>query len=743
MLIVAPIGPGGAAYYFRGQEAGTWIGAGGAALGLAGDVKRADLVSVLRGCHPRERRYLPDRKPPRRRGGWDLTLAAPKSVSLLAALSADGGEAVAVAHSKSVVDMLAEMETRYLASGAIAAAFRHRTNAAGEPHLHTHLVLANLARTADGGWSALNRDWWTARRALGATYQLGLRHHLAAGGFELDWRLRDDGLADLADVPRAAIRAASSRRLAAVADQARFAGDQMEGPVRAGVRHGGRVRTRSAATADSHPQWLDGSTAAGFGAGDARRLTAIQAGGRPPHTTVAAGELHRAVTARLASWRSAFRHRDVVVALAGCWPAGCTAAAAGEWADRYCEASIAVPVRPGMPPRWTTVQARDADRRLRQRLEAVDAGPARLGREAVQDSAARYRLAPVAREALERLVSSEGRLAVLSAEPGRSNFLAHAALLEAAAATWEAGARRVAVETSSPREALRWRALTGIEPFAASGRADIVIIDHVDRRTSAEMLAVLARIERIGAVPVLVEGGTRPRLGWMRSDAVAAIAAGSGRLDPGPAPAWTPWPADPVARGLDRVVTHRPRGDPLEAGGLHAGAGAAAGALLARWAEVWSAPVPPVLVGLGPPEVDGLNQGARAILAANGRIGGPAIRCRGRPIQEGDRLLALRRTAAVIAPGTVLTVRGVDARRNRLHLQWGRERAVLDPRDAGALGYAYAASPAVASRLANPLLVLGAGDTLGRLRERVVMQCAARPLELATPGRELTGRSRA
>jgi conjugative relaxase-like TrwC/TraI family protein len=715
MLIVTPLSPGAARYYFRGQAAGWWVGAGIVTLGLAGQVTRPDLVAVLRGCHPADGSYLPARKPARRRAGWDLTLAAPKSVSLLGALAADQATTVAAAHRSAVVEMLAEMETRYLGCGAVAAGFAHCVNAAGEPHVHTHLVLANLAPAPDGGWSALPKEWWTARRALGAAYQLGLRHHLGASGLDLDWRLRDDGLADLAGVPRAAIRSASSRQVATVADQVRFAGGHHEGPQRASLRQGGRVRTRVVATARP---WRDGTAAAGFGAGEADRLGTTAGGDRPAEWTDRAGDLNRAVTARLAASRSAFRHRDVVVALAACWPAGCTAAAAGRWADRFCEAAIARAGRPGAPPRFTTPQAQRADQRLREQLTILSRGGG--GRRVVEAQVIesrldRHDLTPAARSAAEQLVCSPGLIAVLAAPPGRSNFLAHAALLEAAAEAWEAGGLCVAVETASRSGTARWRALSGIEAFVPSSGADIVIVDQADRRTSPEMLAVLARINRGGARPVLVEGGTSPRLGWMRSDVVAELAFGAGRLDPGEAPAWRPRASGPGGAG-------------------------AAGALLSEWAERWSSrsPARPVLVGLGPAEVDGLNQAARAILADRGAIAGPVIRCRGRPVQAGDHLLVLRlcRSAGGIAPGTVLAVTEVDATRNRLHLRWGRERAVLPQADSGGLGYAYATTPAVAARLANPLLVLATSDALGRQRERIMMARTARPREVDTPGRE-------
>jgi len=40
--------------------------------------------------------------------------------------------------------------------GWIVAAFEHRTSRAGDPQLHTHLVVPNLLRGTDGSWSAVD-----------------------------------------------------------------------------------------------------------------------------------------------------------------------------------------------------------------------------------------------------------------------------------------------------------------------------------------------------------------------------------------------------------------------------------------------------------------------------------------------------------------------------------------------------------------------------------------------------------
>ena len=324
MLIVTPLSPAAAAYYFHGQGPGRWVGRGSALLGVEGEVQRRDLVRVLQGRHPGDGRFLPARKPSRRRAGWDLTLAAPKSVSLLAALATAGGEEIVTAHRAAVAEVLDDLERRLLgvkrakapggvapSVGAVAAAFDHHANASGEPHLHTHLLLGNLGRDPGGVWSAVTNDWWTRHRALGAVYQLGLRHHLRAAGLALDWRIQTDGLADLAGVPRAAVRATSGRSRAAAADRAAFR-DQPGGQ-RLGVRTGATIQSRGAALP---PPWRLRTQAAGFGSDDADRL--MRASRARAVEYPARGQLEGAVTSWLAAQRSSFRRADVLVALAAC-----------------------------------------------------------------------------------------------------------------------------------------------------------------------------------------------------------------------------------------------------------------------------------------------------------------------------------------------------------------------------------------------------------------------------------------
>ena len=88
------------------------------------------------------------------------------------------------------------------ANGFIGAAFRHRTSRAGDPQLHTHVVVPNLVQGADGRWSAPDgRHLYLWKKTAGTLYQSALRAELAPLG--LAWQVRRNGLGELRDIPKA------------------------------------------------------------------------------------------------------------------------------------------------------------------------------------------------------------------------------------------------------------------------------------------------------------------------------------------------------------------------------------------------------------------------------------------------------------------------------------------------------------------------------------------------------------
>ena len=163
---MAKLGANGAGYYLdsvaagaeeyytgSGEAPGTWTGSGCAELELAGVVDAQDLRALLAGVAPDGRRLAAAN---RRVPGFDLTFSAPKSVSLLYALGGpEVARAVVAAHDAAAAAALGYLEReacwvrrgrngveQVRASGFVAAGFRHRTSRAGDPQLHTHVVVA-------------------------------------------------------------------------------------------------------------------------------------------------------------------------------------------------------------------------------------------------------------------------------------------------------------------------------------------------------------------------------------------------------------------------------------------------------------------------------------------------------------------------------------------------------------------------------------------------------------------------
>jgi conjugative relaxase-like TrwC/TraI family protein len=689
VLIIRGVGAAAVGYYLDGRARGEWIGAGIAALGLEGEVAAGELRAVLQGRHPGTGRFLPDRKPARRRAGWDLMFAAPKSVSLLAR-RADRGTKFASAHSAAVRSVLSYIEHRMLtcasasapggrgpALGAVAAAFDHRTNAASEPHIHTHLLLANLGQGPDGRWAAVSSSQWkVSRRTLEALYQLELRDQISQSGIGVEWRLRSDGFADIAAVPRAAVRAAS-KQSRATASRGWFA-------------------ARSDARQTS---WRESVAAEGFEL-DARGLVGPGALAETPRQET----LGPAVTRWLATRQSEFSLGDVLTGLAARREVGLPAEAAHSWAEEFCEAAIpAAPVtsavkggaavKGGVGPRWTSHLAKAEDDALLRLLST-------LGDEGSVTTPRLHTFRSVTH--LAAALAGEDRPAVvLGCDPGRSQLVAHAETLE----TYRrllGEERDIVVDSPSPGGSLRWLVLAGIGVCRPQTRGSIVVVDQAGRRNTPDLLALVTRGLESGNRFVLVEGGTFPHLSRPRSrglldwtetqgrfSAAATLWGGSsGGADPGEVP----------ARGRD-----------------------AAERLLCDWAVENRVGDRPLLVGLGPEEVESLNQAARSAVGATGALVGPVLEVSGREFRAGDRVVVLR-TGRLGLRGSLGDV--VDARppQREMTVRWDTGRtARLDAGGIVQLGHGYAATPALAAHSDLPVLALAPPDALPALRERVLL----------------------
>jgi conjugative relaxase-like TrwC/TraI family protein len=204
---------------------GRWTGAAAARLGLTGPVAATDLAGVLAGGMPGSGRPLV-----RRRGavaGYDLTFTAPKSASVLFALGgAEAATETVAAHEEAVEAAMGYVARRAAAvrrgggderrlvpvSGLVAAAFSHSVSRALDPHLHTHVVVANLGHGPDGRWTALDgRGLFAHALAAGHLYDAELRHRLTQR-LGLGWQLRSSGRHEVEGIGPDVVGAFSSRR---------------------------------------------------------------------------------------------------------------------------------------------------------------------------------------------------------------------------------------------------------------------------------------------------------------------------------------------------------------------------------------------------------------------------------------------------------------------------------------------------------------------------------------------------
>ncbi len=212
-------------YLGRGEVPGQWIGATSADLGLTGVVAPVALRNLLdgRGADGEDLGIMrrADRRP-----GFDLTFSAPKGLSLLWAFgSLEVRDAVSSAHDRAIVGVIDHLsrEAAYVrrgvdgklpdkADGFVAAGFRHRTSRAGDPQLHTHVLIPNILHGIDGRWSAPDaRQLYLWQKAATAMYHSALRTELAS--LSLSWNVGRNSLGELSDIPKSVLRAFSKRRV--------------------------------------------------------------------------------------------------------------------------------------------------------------------------------------------------------------------------------------------------------------------------------------------------------------------------------------------------------------------------------------------------------------------------------------------------------------------------------------------------------------------------------------------------
>lgn len=357
MLRVAKVRRGGHAYYLEvaGNGAGTgieapgvWLGAGAPALGLNGEVDGDALGAVLAGDDPVTARRLGRSHDRVTVAAFDLSFCAPKSVSMLHALGpTEIADDVRAAHVAAVDAALDYVERRAVAvrrpslgrlvpveAQAVASAgFVHRVSRALDPHLHSHVVMANLGRGPEGTYSALDgRGLYAHRAAADALYHAQLRHELTTR-LGVAWEPLRHGRADVSGIGPEA-RLAFSQRAAAIAEHVAARG--LGGPrARAIASHVTRPeRDPHRSIDDLRPEWESRAQALGLGPGALGAVVDRVPRRSGPGLDTAQVEVVASVLARRGE---TVNRRDVVQAWCGALAQGGPAAAVEESADRLLE----------------------------------------------------------------------------------------------------------------------------------------------------------------------------------------------------------------------------------------------------------------------------------------------------------------------------------------------------------------------------------------------------------------------
>lgn len=210
-------------YYAKeGESQGIWFGEGAKLLGKSDGCSIEQFKAALEGKISSDIDLKGNK--PVHRPGYDLTFSAPKSVSILAVITKD--ERIFDAHRLAVNETLKYIEEHYGATrlksngqlnikttkNLLAVKFEHTDSRALDPNLHTHTVIMNATKCADGKWRTLYFDEiYDNKMLFGAIYRGHLAQRLMKQGLEIV-QTTESGLFELKGFDERLIKQLSKRR---------------------------------------------------------------------------------------------------------------------------------------------------------------------------------------------------------------------------------------------------------------------------------------------------------------------------------------------------------------------------------------------------------------------------------------------------------------------------------------------------------------------------------------------------
>lgn len=727
-------------YLGSGEAPGYWLASGARELSLEGRVGDDQLRSVLRGIDPDSGEVLARGHKKDRVPGFDLTFLAPKSVALLHELGTKEASNEAMnAHDVAVAAALDYIERH--ASGArrgkggrrsigskgfIAAAFRHRTSRAGDPLLHTHVLVANLIQGEDGKWGALDaKHLYRHAKTAGYLYQAQLRTELTRR-LGVAWTPVRKGAADIDGIPRTAIRAFSKRRAEVESVLAERGGATRR------QREVAALTTRQAKDYSVSPQkllpeWQDKAREVGLSE-EVLEATLDRVRSAPEET-----HDPMAIAARLAAPQgltaqsSSFSRREVLQGFCSELPNGAPISDIETMADQFLVsgAVIALSERSAGPTahesdrvlegriasstgerRYTTAEMLAVERNVIERAVERRLDGAGVAAPAAVATALERRggLFPDQKAMVTSLTNSGLGVEVVVGKAGAGKTFA----LDAAREAWELSGYRVIGCSLSARAAQELQVGSGIQsytiasllqdldnPNGALQRDTVIVVDEAGMVGTRSVDRLLEHAQRAGAKVVLVGDDRQlPEIeagGAFRGikNRLPAIELSEVRRQP------FGWERDALdllreGRAEQAIAEYTQRGR------VHVASSAdeTRARLIADWWATRDDPVPGVMIAARRSDVADLNARARHLLLADGRIGSDELEVSGQRFSVGDRVMTLKNARRLgVFNGTRAIVESVDQDNVSVTVRLDDDRQVSLPKayvEAGYLTHSYA-----------------------------------------------------
>lgn len=495
-----------------GSSPGIWVGSLAAADGFSGPAERDDLAAAFSGHHPNGGPLGSHRTAI---AGFDLTLSPSKSVSLLWAL----GTAQDAVHVEAALYSARDQVERYLestaclvrrghagetvepASGFMGAVFRHRTSRLGDPGIHLHWTVFNVAEGFDGRRTAVDgRALYRERYTAEAIFQATLRHELTVRlGVVFD-EIDRHGVAEIVGISAPMRRAFSRRRSEIVAEMERI-GSHSGAGARTAALTTRRAKPKAVSEAQLRAEWRQR-------AGDLRfDLSNVVRVPRAPQLRVTDVELATAVTEQHAS----FARRDVVRAVAKAARQGAEVEEILSRTDAFLAGNEAIPLDEG---RFTTVEILDLERRVVDLAMQPPRSSYRANAGAVAGSLrARPSLSSEQRHMVETLCCAGRPVEVVIGHAGTGKTFT----LDAVRAAFEASGHRILGVGLAARAARELQAGSGIPSTTAHGllnaldtgrfqlrAGDVVVVDEAGMLGTRLMAALALRTATAESKLILV-----------------------------------------------------------------------------------------------------------------------------------------------------------------------------------------------------------------------------------------------